>query len=201
VWPLNVRPDHKFLEAFIDDDAHRILGRRLRPFCLWHLLLLQTLDSPFLRKGRVELFDLQTAAAVCSTRFRDCKLRRPRIGPINLWRIVYRDGFNKGCAAFLAYVGDYLQRPEFSIIPPKEGGGSRGQRGRPPEVLRVVADIIAWAHWPEAFVWEMPIGAAYWYQAMSYQDKGADVDFMTESEREYQRQLKERLERDGNGSR
>jgi len=176
--------DRKLGAAFIDGGVqHRIIGVKLRPFCLWHHYLLQAIDSPFIHKGDVTLFDLKTAVGVCRLRFRDSRIRRPLfpLGDRKLELLMKQ---------MLAYLGDYLQRPDYSIREKEGDSPLVGPRGAPPEALQVVWDVIGWSHWSEAYVWEMPIGAAYVAQAGALRARGADLDFMTPKEREFQEKMK-----------
>ena len=177
--------DRKLGAAFIDGGVrHRIIGVNLRPFCLWHLYLLQAIDSPFIRKGDVELFDLKTAVGVCRLRFRDSRIKRPFF-PLSQKRLPVL------VTDMLTYIGDYLQRPDYSIHQEDNATAApAGVRGAPPESLQVAWDIIGWSGWDERYVWEMPIGAAFVHQAGALRARGADLDFMTPKERDFQAKMK-----------
>lgn len=185
--------------AFIDNRkqpwgyaTQRVLGTRLRPFCLWHRLLLKTLDSPVFTGGMLDLRALRVAAGVCRLRFGQCRVRKPWPGAYLL-----RNGLQAEVDRFYAYAGDYIAKPEWAVVPmrlPRKGAGAPPEpRGDIPEDIRVVADLVAWSHWPEWYVWEMPIGRAYWYQMMSQRAGGLDVDYLDAEEREFQAELKEGL--------
>lgn len=179
--------DHKLGAAFIDGGVkHRILGATLRPFCLWHLYLLQAIDSPFVRKGDVTLFDLKTAVGICRLRFRDSKIRRPFF-----YFQLRHHSLRRDVDRMLLYIGDYLQRPDYSVhIKESPDATPAGSRGAPPESLQVAWDILGWSSFDEAYVWEMPIGAAYAHQAGALRARGADLDFMTDKERKFQADMK-----------
>jgi hypothetical protein len=189
--------EEKFAEAFIDA-THTVLGRKLRPFCLWHLFLLQTLNSPYLSAGKVTPFDLKKGVAICSTRFREHELRNPR-GLRAWWQCSSTARFEIQSNRFLEYISDHLQRPDFSIIT-SETTKAQVPRGQPPEVLQVVCDVIDFTKWPERYIWQMPIGAAYWYQAMFLKSKH-DTDFLTPEERIFQAQLKAKLDNQSDAER
>ena len=178
--------DPTLAAAFIDNGVkHVVLGVRLRPFSLWHRLLLLAVDSPFLKKGEVRLFDLRVAVGICRLRFGQSKVRHPRPGLSLL-----RRGLQGEVEAFLRYAGDYLSRPEYDVVAPEDKGVPRPRRGAPPEIMQIAADVIGWTHWPEAVVWELPIGRAHWYAMMGQRAGGADVDYLTEEEREFQAEMK-----------
>lgn len=178
--------DETLAAAFIDGGKrHKILGQRLRPFSLWHRLLLQAIDSPFLRKGTVNFFDLRTAVAACQLRFPDSCIVRSWL--FRKWPLSH------GVNQFLAYAGDYLSRPEYAIIPPKPvvGAPPEPKRGIAPEIVIVAGDIIGWSGWSPELVWNLPIGQSYWYQMLARRGAGADVDFVTEEERAFQAEIRE----------
>ena len=129
------------------------------------------------------MFDLKTAVGICRLRFRDSKIRRPHFQ--------LRQSLRRDVDKMLLYIGDYLQRPDYSVhIKESPDAAPAGSRGAPPESLQVVWDILGWASWDEAYVWEMPIGAAYAYQAGALRARGADLDFMTDKERKFQADMK-----------
>lgn len=105
-------------------------------------------------------------------------------------------------AKFMVYLGDYINKPEYGIIPFDEF--SRGSKPvhlptPPPETVQLAFDVAAGAHVPIQDAWNMPLGQAYVAQAMHYREKGLKVDFMNESEREFQDSLRKYLETQGNG--
>lgn len=183
--------ERTFSEAFINA-PHVVLGRRLRPFSLWHLFLLQTLDSPYLTGGTraVEPFDLKTAVGVCSLRFDETKVRRPW-GPGVWWSCRSQSRFSEESNKLISFIGDYLQRPDFNVITP-DNAKTQTPRGQPPDVLQIAWDLMSGMGCSERYAWEMPLGKAYWYQSMHIKDKH-DTDFMTPEEREYQTALKAKM--------
>lgn len=202
--------DPKFAAAFIDGErglhtsGTRILGVRLRKFCLWHRLLLRAIDSPFLvEKSMVTMLDLRRAVGVCRLRYGDSNIVLPRLIPFlvtvgvilrslfrrrsalraekeNAWQRAIR----AQCGAFLEYAGSYLQKPEYSIIPPKQSGTTAMPRGRAPEELEHAGDLIRFG-FDEVRAWEMSIGAANWWRALAQRAAGCDVDFVTPSEKQF----------------
>ncbi|MEA3210983.1 MAG: hypothetical protein QOE70_4040 [Chthoniobacter sp.] len=185
--------DPSLAGAFIDGGHQaRVLGVRLRRFSLWHVLLMQTLDSPFLREGGVSLHDLRTAIGLCRLRFEDSQIRRPWIGPISLLKLCRRGGLHREVLRFIAYTADYVHKPEYSVRPPKlpPGATITMPGAGAPEIFKLASDVIGWSHWPEAHVWEMSPGRAHWYRTMKLQAQGADVDFMTPEDRAFDAGMK-----------
>ena len=185
--------DPSLAGAFIDGGLeHRVLGVPVRPFCLWHVLLLQALDSPFLRHGEVGLFELRTAIGICRLRFGQSRVRRPFLGPRALWRLCRRGGLRREVKEFLGYTADYIYKPEYSVREPKLPAGSspRIPSHSAPEIIRLVGDVVGWSHWPEAYVWELPPSRAHWYRAMALRAAGIDVDFMSDEDRAFNDAMK-----------
>lgn len=172
-----------------------MLGLPLRPFCLWHRLMLETIESPLLQSGAAyQPADLKRAVAVCRCRFRQWQVLAP---------LTFRDhlrtahaGFAREMDAFNAYILDFTSRPDYSIKTPGTARASAGSVGQPPETFRQVAELIGWSHWPAQVCWELPISEVEWYLAQAVTERsrllGSQVDFLTPEDREFQRQLKEK---------
>lgn len=212
-----------FAAAFIDNSdggefsPHRVLGKKLRRFCLWHRLLLRTLDNPLLVGGDITFFDLRTAVGVCQLAYGHSKVRRPWLVPalIMVKAIAvallsknpkneaglnpYQRALAKVAEQFYEYCGDYIQKPEYSIIPKTGATGAR--RERAPQELEEAASVIAFSGWSEEYVWNLPMGKISWYLMMHQRILGNDIDLLGEQEMQYQEELKEKLERENNGTR
>lgn len=181
--------DRVFAAAYIDNgNQHKVLGVKLRPFCAWHLFLLQVVESPFINAGVVELYHLRRAVGICRLKFPDSRTKPP-IPPL----VINQAGLEREVHRFLEYVGDYLQKPEFTIIPIHEFGSQDRipkNPSPPPESIQLVFDAAKGANVSLNEAWNMPIGQAYIAQAMYFKQQGTLVDFLTDKEREYQAGLK-----------
>ena len=189
--------DPVFASAYIDNGTkHKVLGARLKPFCAWHLLLLKVIESPFLTSGQVYLYHLRRAVGVCRLQFPHSRPRLPW-GPLN----VSQERLHYEVSKFLLYTEDYIQRPDYTIVPWSIGarGSSLPKITPPPDVIQLVYDAAHGANVPIQDAWNMPIGQAYISQAMYFQQKGVLVDFMDEKEREFQADLKKHMETKRNG--
>lgn len=192
------------------------MGKRMRPFSLWHRLLLGTVQSPFLCNGDKDLRDVCIAVGICRTQFGNSKIRKPWLTPslvwgrMLLWALLphrktktieeqpeaekeqplnpMQRSIQKYSEAFLEYAGDYLQNPDFAVIPPETSGRTRTLRGKPPAELDQVCDLIGFGI-SEDRAWNMGIGLANWYRVMALKHKGADIDFIDKEEKEFQSQL------------
>ncbi len=194
--------DQTFAAAYIDNgNVHKVLGVKLRPFCAWHLFLLQVVESPFLDAGNVYLPHLRRAVGICRMGFPRSRTKLP------FWPLILKQKrLEQEVGKFLAYFGDYMHRPDYSIIPvndmPQRGpiAPPRKKPTSAPDVIHLVFDAAHGANISVNEAWNIPIGQAYIAQAMHMRNQGVTVDFMDEGEREYQRQLKELLAKRGNGS-
>ena len=163
--------------------AHRVLGRRLRPFSLWHLLLLQEMESPLspLVGGEAMPGDVAAAVAVCRCRYGEVRMS-PGVGLRGLWHMAGRKAFAATLAGFREYVADFYVKPDYTIIPSGTGGGTSATCDEPPEIMVILADAMASAQCTRAEGWEMPVGEALWWQAMTRRARGVKLDFMTAEE-------------------
>lgn len=170
---------------------HRFFGVRCRRFSLWHLFLLQAIDSPLVRLGDVGLFDLLTAIGICRLRFDDSRIVRPWVGPVGFFRLARKDGLKREVMRFLTYTGDYLQKPEYCIHTRElPHAAPAPRRSSAPELLTLAADIMGWCPAAtERWTWELPPGRAYWYRSMAQRALGADVDFLDDEERAFQAEM------------
>jgi hypothetical protein len=192
--------DRIFAAAYIDNGTRsRVLGVTLRPFCPWHLFLLQVIDSPFLHAGEVQLYHLRRAAGICRLQYPHSRIRPP----ITFRKITLKY-LEQEILKFLGYISNYLQKPEYSIIPADPfprytGRAPPPQANPPPEIISLVFDACKGANCSVEEAWNMPIGQAYVAQAMRLIEIGAHIDFMDEKEREFQAQVKAQLSKQANG--
>lgn len=190
---MGVAFDKIFAAALIDNGVrHKILGRTLRPFCFWHLLLLQVLESPFVTNGNITLFDLKNAVAICTLGYRQSKIRRP-IFPL----FIKLKRLKEAVEHFMVYVGDYLSKPEYVIVPWDTGGSKGFPRLPPTPPPNLISTVFNAAHGARVSIkeaWEMPIGEAYIAEAMYFQMvKDNQLDFMDDETREFQARMKEQI--------
>jgi hypothetical protein len=181
--------DSTFAAAYIDNGRrHRILGRRLRPLCLWHLLLLQTIDSPFITGGSISLLDLKTAIGICGLRYRNSDIKRP-------WfpRFTTITRLKKNVDLFIEYIGDYSSKPEYNVVPfdlKMPSGPPPAPLTPPPHIIATAYNVAQGARVSIREAWDMPIGEAYISEAMYFRIQGAQLDFLSDEERKFQEQLK-----------
>ena len=81
----------------------------------------------------------------------------------------------------MKYIEDYAAFPELWS---KESDAS-SKSSSAPETLSMTVQLIELG-FNEEDSWNMPIGKAFWYTSISALLKGADIDFVTQEEREMQ---------------
>lgn len=187
--------DRAFAASYIDNgNTHRVLGVKLHPFCAWHLFLLQAVDSPFLQAGQVYLFHIRRAVGICRLRYPQSRVRPPWTWNVNQKKL------HREVAKFLRYIGDYINKPEYTIVPVNEFAAQRGHRKvtPAPDVVQLVFDAAHGANCTVNQAWDMPIGQAYVAQAMHLRQTMM-VDFMDEKEREFQAAMLDAINQKKNG--
>lgn len=174
-----------FLEAWINY-PHTLLGRKLRPLCLRHLLWLHALKSPLVLTSQpVTLQDLEIAALVCGSSSDEeivTGLNVKELSPfasfrLKLWHRSNRRRDPKAEAkAFLAYQDDYLKLPETY-----DSGGSGPDCALPWLLMRAAA-LIQQTGWSEATVYNLPLGKLLWLNiAFAYLTTG-ETNVMTDAD-------------------
>ncbi len=179
-----------FEEAFIHTDDHRVLGRKLRPFSLYHQLILEAIGSPVMSADRpVTLIDLEIASRVCASDYGGYRSAGRRSGWLGkLWWLAraLRADTQKEMLAMDRYFKDYTSVPDRW-----ENGGEVKGSGKAysefPAPLSVVGCLMAngFQAGDEKKVWMTPLGAAHWYCATFLRMDGADLKLMTEHDREF----------------
>jgi hypothetical protein len=166
--------DEIFGEAWVNS-THRVLGKKLLPFSLWHRFQLLLLDSPFLENQIPQPIQLEQAVRACRLVYPntiDAKIR-----PWSFrWRLAGRNYLNE-CLAFDAYMRDYYSIPEF--LPSTKKYHQTEINHPPPEEMRIFSAVATMTGWSEEKIWNMPIGQAYWYAAGHWYQAGRELDFLT----------------------
>jgi hypothetical protein len=200
--------DERFAEAFFHvPGGHRVLGRRLRPFCAWHRVQLEYLDNAFVMDDVLpEPGDLRLAVAVCSLRFPEV-VRPPSVGR-GWWRRITqlhagrKDArlretawFAREVMRFRLYVADYLSLPKMHVAQKKGKGGPGGESMRLPDMDETLLDVALYRHLTgcdRVEPWEIPIGELVWMTAAVARCKGLDLRVTTTADEERLERLKEK---------
>jgi len=184
-------------EGWNNRPDHRVYGFNLRPFCLYYLHLMQSIDSPLLRADRpFGPNDLLIASEICSAPwseegytldriFNPSRFRKRR----NQLRIV-TERFLKQRDAWVAYYGDYLvlaekwedtgeTYDEFNHIVSSKKKFGRTDLDR---VMATATAIVFASGWSEEKVMMMPIGKAFGWADYFAIQQGAKIQFKTAKE-------------------
>lgn len=175
--------DERFAEAFVNR-RHTVLGRKLKPFSVWHAFVLDLLGSPF--AGHVgETIDFRSlffAVGVCAREY-DPGLRCLRKGPLFRLRFFLRHrGWKKRedrhLRAFLAYLRDYRTGPH-----PDHFADGTGEKSGVPGPLLLVARLMRLGGMTKAEAWNTPYGEAQWLCLALLEAEGRRTNLLNESER------------------
>lgn len=163
-------------EAFFYN-RHKVLGRTLSPFSLYHYFVLEAIDSPIIKKDqtRISIIDLYIATIVCSNKY-----------PIDIsafpsgswWSIVknsIRFGYfatrykmSREATKFSNYIKDYSSMPMFWESKDKKKSSGL------PDALSLVVSLIVSLGYKEQDAWNCPLGKAVWLTTASAILNGAE---------------------------
>ena len=150
-------------------------------------MLLQAVHSPFVAGGVATLFDLKNAVAICRLKYRESRIRRQCFP-----RFISRKTLKKHVALFQDYVGDYINRPEYNIIPLDIRSRTPPVRlTHPPAAVCTAYNAAMGARISIMEAWNMPIGEAYISEAMYFRSQGSQLDFLDDAEKKFQQEMKE----------
>ncbi|MDR1279868.1 MAG: hypothetical protein LBK99_03485 [Opitutaceae bacterium] len=187
--------DERFTEAFANTD-HTVYGKRLAPFCLWHQLNLELVNSPLITGDAVTPIDLWAAVKICTAPFSPGGIV-PRLNPVRGWRKLVeiwrfsRYDFRKEFSRFEDYLADFQSPPK--LWPNHHKGGGQSARDMD-EILEAAAHVIHETGWSEETVWMMPIGKLHWYSTAFLKFKGADIMIWTPLDEEAFQEHKKKRE-------
>lgn len=188
-----------FQESFLHTEGHRVLGYRLRPFSLYHQLVLDAIESPVIQGNvPISLIDLEIACRVCSTSFGGYRRAGKRAGFFRklgfAWRIA-TTSLGAELRKFDSYFGDYVALPE------RHGGGAPpSQDGKLyqdfPSPLSIASLLIEHGldGGDRAKVWETPLGEAHWWSTAFLRLAGGENDLITEHDKEFIEGLRKQRE-------
>lgn len=154
-----------------------MLGSRLRPFTLWHWLLLEVVDSPFVEETESEptFEDLQIAVHICTHRPL-AKVRSITPGKLRaaFQRTAYRHGWRPHARAFRDYVTEALKGPRYF-----EGPGGAGFEIKTSVPLYLVEALMERRRFTEREAWSTAPGLARWYRCVWNEVAGKEQIFAT----------------------
>ena len=170
--------DRLFAESVVNRTNHVVLGKKLKPLCLWHAVLLELIDSPLWHGNNgVTMTDLRLAVAICSDSFPEYKI--PSGWRLFCWAwLTRKSNLAIEAAKFSAYIRDFNAPP---MLWTKEEAAKTDKTCALPQPLDVAAWLIR-HNLPEERAWSMPIGLAHWYYVAMAKHRGADIDLVSPSE-------------------
>ncbi len=148
--------DEVFTSAFVRHDAH-VLGVRLSPLSLGHVMLLYHIESPFVTGATWTLSDLAQAVWICSKKYSQIDVA---IDPKRILKEVHRWGrackkmdYAAEAEKFKAYLTHYLQAPENW----HHAGDKKPAAPWPCAIAWTLMEI---GNVDEEKVWDMPVNRA-----------------------------------------
>lgn len=177
---------------------HIVQGVRLRPFCLYYQLCLETLGSPLWSGGKFGWRDLWLAAQICRLPFEglrpwlDADNVTTRLARVWSFHRFVRGSLDDAAAAFDAYLADHMAPPTAWETPTEDGDAPDV-----PSVLTVAARLEKATGWPEETVWTMPWGRAVWRATAYALLDGVDLNLMTETDLDLIADLERRTQEAG----
>lgn len=160
-------------------------GVLLRPFCLRHLITLQSINHPFVTENAVpEPDDVVLALRICSS-----DLGIAAIETKATWSEKWLNGkmiaspllMAKVIAEFVRYTELYSTNPK--VWEKEQDKGSIDVRKEKiPDILMLVSILISKTTLTENEVWTMPIGKVSWYATAVAVMEGANVETISTSD-------------------
>ena len=177
-----------FYEAFINCQ-HKVLGKRLKPFCLKHCLYLEAIESPFMRvangeETEISRKDLELAVLICSSRGDILENLSKANYPQN-WLMNFHS-FKRNCTRFLGYLSDFLTIPEMW------DSGSGKHTLNSPWILSKATLLLQKTNLTREEIWNMPLGELFWYMASMAELEGVAQMQSDDEKRMIDEALKER---------
>lgn len=167
--------DPRFSEAFANT-PHRVYGKRLLPFSLWHQLLLEHAQSPVFEGKGCTPADLLLAARLCSTPWNPSFVFPDLSLPGSTRLLVASVGhpFLRELRKFGTYLQDYCSGPKLWESD-SSGGSSRDIDGiLETAVYLTKATTLSWSE-----VWTYPVGVLEWISLSAQKLDGAEVNIWT----------------------
>lgn len=183
--------DARFAQAFLPMPQRWVLGRALRPLCLWHTFLFEALEIDLALAPQV--IDFPTLVAAVRVASMPALVWKPGGFLDRLWirhqtrRVFGRSAFAKATAgqaalweseraAWAAWVAEGSVAPQFFET-------ADGVPVKCPWQLFRVAQLCRFARYTAAEAWGMPLPQVQWVTAALAEANGAKIDLVSEEER------------------
>lgn len=170
--------DGRFTEAFANT-THVVFGKRLAPFCLWHQLVLELVQSKVLVEKPLTPFDLWVAVRVCTCKW-NAAHQLPSFKHPGKMRFLWEAGrfhFPTEVKKFSDYLEDYMSFPK---LWPNQHTNKEGAEDRDiDEHFEIVMHLVTATTLTLEQAWTLPIGVARWMSLGALKLTGAKVDVWT----------------------
>lgn len=174
--------DKRFTSAFTDPSGQvKILGRKVSPFCLYHRVQLEALDSPLLKADSdIRPVDLLVAVKICAGE---------PIGKASFLDSWYLGKMSGNPDYFAEQIERFAQIVMVESWPKFwEKRSKQGDATGVPWVLAVVANLVA-NNVPLEKAWSMPESQAIWLNSAFAVIKGADLKVLTTEEEQLMEEM------------
>jgi hypothetical protein len=190
----------RFAESWFNG-RHTVARRKLRPFNLWHYTYLDLVESPLAVRHapsnkpseKIGWPEIIQAARICQLGYEEVlSVESSWKTKLELFLAMAQSTDERELNAFYRYVNDYYSPPRFNEWGSRDHPGR--PKGSPPDALSVASAVIMmFGGGPSAekYVWEMPIGKAFWYSSTLHYNRGADLDYMTARDEAFRKFLRQ----------
>ena len=148
------------------------MGKRLLPFCAWHRLQLEYVQSPLVLGGVVTVGALHLAASICTTRFPQAvDYRAP--GKYRTMLMAKRWNIGTELQAFEAYLRDYASGPRIM---------AGDEESSMPDMDPILTEVVAYRRLTGCAreeAWSVPLGEMAWMNAAYARMQGAKFSLLT----------------------
>ncbi len=157
-----------FYEAFINT-THKVLGRKLKPFCLRQCLFLEAIDSPVMKiiageQIAIKREDLELAVLICSS---DSDVLDTLYKANTLATFAMRfHSFKRGTTKFLSYLTDFLAFPDMWDRTEHKSTINA------PWILSKATLLLTKTTLNLEQIWTLPLGELMWYIASFGEQEG-----------------------------
>jgi len=179
-------------EAFFFNQ-HKVLGKTLKPFCLYHHFVLQALKSPLMIGGKVGIVDLYIATLICEQEY---PISFKVIPSPSWWSVLLnsvrfgyyttRYKFTREITKFHNYAKDYSSVPHFWEDNKKSIKGKSGI----PDVIGLMVSLMISLKYTEKEAWNCPIGKAVWLSATNAILNGAESKIISAEAKAYMDEMR-----------
>ncbi|EIQ01049.1 hypothetical protein OpiT1DRAFT_05613 [Opitutaceae bacterium TAV1] len=187
--------DTRYVEAAVNH-RHRVLGRVLAPYSFWHILLLETVQSPLLLDKPVTPQALWQAVHICSSRWNPGFVAPDMVQPSRLrWQwLTTRYRLVVEINKFHEYLRDHDSGPRCELRSDKKlvSCGAHDVDGNFETVCYLQLKGLS-----PGEAWNMPVGMARWYSAVYSRLEGADLQFRTPVDDMHLERLRRQVAVDG----